>query len=294
VDITDEMAEKMTLLKGTNEQENQFRTECLTKLAYCCEGRGNYQLAAKKYTQAGDKLKAMQALLKSGETDKIVFFANVARQPKIYILAANYMQSLDWHNDDGEIMKNIITFYTKAKAFESLSGFYESCSQVEIDEYRDYEKALAALRESLKYMVKARNANKEERCKQLQQKIYLVDRFVEARKVVKEDPNEMVKIAHQLVEQPAVESAVRVGDVYALLVEYYHQQGNMQQAYVLIEKMRERKIILNPYLDTELIEEVYRTMGAEFGGGGGGGEAGEAGGDGEMAEELDEDIEEEL
>ena len=204
------------------------------------QGRGNYQLAAKKYTQAGDKLKAMQALLKSGETDKIVFFANVARQPKIYILAANYMQSLDWHNDDGEIMKNIITFYTKAKAFESLSGFYESCSQValspaprclfsasilvrfrtvcslasyairstalaaaaaaaadcvcrhsyhhqvEIDEYRDYEKALAALRESLKYMVKARNANKEERCKQLQQKIYLVDRFVEARKVVKE------------------------------------------------------------------------------------------------------------
>ena len=94
------------------------------------QGRGNYQLAAKKYTQAGDKLKAMQALLKSGETDKIVFFANVARQPKIYILAANYMQSLDWHNDDGEIMKNIITFYTKAKAFESLSGFYESCSQV--------------------------------------------------------------------------------------------------------------------------------------------------------------------
>ena len=51
-------------------------------------------------------------------------------QGKIYILAANYLQSLDWHNDNGEIMKNIITFYTKAKAFESLSGFYESCSQV--------------------------------------------------------------------------------------------------------------------------------------------------------------------
>ena len=80
-------------------------------------------------------------------------------------------------------MKSIITFYTKAKAFESLSSFYESCSQVEIDEYRDYEKALSALREALKHMVKARAANKEERCKQLQQKIYLVDRFVEARKV---------------------------------------------------------------------------------------------------------------
>ena len=56
----------------------------------------------------------------------------------------------------------------------------------------------------------------------------------------------MVKIAHQLVEQPDVEAAVRVGDVFALLIEFYHSQGNMQQAYVLIEKMRERKIILNP------------------------------------------------
>jgi hypothetical protein len=192
--------------------------------------------------------------------------------------------------------------------------------QVEIDEYRDYEKALSALREALKYMVKARAQNKEERCKQLQQKIYLVDRFVEARKVVKSDPNEMVKISHQLLEQPDVEQvrppppppsletppryaltltlththahtrtqartrtythrplwrmwaddggwrcwcwcflyvvckqAVRVGDVFALLVEFYHSQGNMQQAYVLIEKMQERKIIINPYLDTELV-----------------------------------------
>ena len=130
VDVTEEMAERMTLPKTKDEREAAERVELLLKLAFCCEQRGNYQLAAKKYTQAGDKLKAMQALLKSGDTEKIVFFANVARQGKIYILAANYLQSLDWHNDNGEIMKSIITFYTKAKAFESLSSFYESCSQV--------------------------------------------------------------------------------------------------------------------------------------------------------------------
>ena len=49
------------------------------------------------------------------------------------------------------------------------------------------------------------------------------------------------------------EQAVRVGDVFALLVEYYHAEGNMQQSYVLIEKMLERKIIINPYLDSELV-----------------------------------------
>ena len=51
----------------------------------------------------------------------------------------------------------------------------------------------------------------------------------------------------------AAEQAVRIGDVFALLVEYYHAEGNMQQSYVLIEKMQERKIIINPYLDTELV-----------------------------------------
>merc|ERR1711998_140947 len=214
VNISEEMAEKMTLPKTDDEAQTAERMELLNTLAQCCEQRGNYQLAAKKYTQAGDKLKAMQALLKSGDTDKIIFFAEKSRQPKIYILAANYLQSLDWHSDNGDIMKAIINFYTKAKQYESLSNFYDSCSQIEIDEYRDYEKALQAIREALKYMVKARAQNKDEKCKYLNQRIYLVDRFVEARKVVKSDPNEMVKIAYQLLEQPDVESAVRVGDVF--------------------------------------------------------------------------------
>ena len=37
--------------------------------------QGSWQLAAKKYTQAGEKAKAMKALLRSGDTEKIVFFA---------------------------------------------------------------------------------------------------------------------------------------------------------------------------------------------------------------------------
>ena len=43
-------------------------------------------------------------------------------------------------------MKNIISFYSKAKAFDNLAGFFEACANVEIDEYRDYEKASGALK----------------------------------------------------------------------------------------------------------------------------------------------------
>ena len=72
---------------------------------------------------------AMKALLKSGDTEKIVFFANVSRQREIYVMAGHYLQSLDWQTDP-EIMKNIIGFYTKGRAPEALAGFYDACAQV--------------------------------------------------------------------------------------------------------------------------------------------------------------------
>lgn len=71
----------------------------------------------------------MKALLKSGDTEKIMFFATVSRQREIYIMAAHYLQTLDWQKDP-EIMKNIITFYTKGRAPEPLAGFYDACAQV--------------------------------------------------------------------------------------------------------------------------------------------------------------------
>jgi len=38
------------------------------------------------------------------------------------------------------MMKKIIEFYTKAKAYKQLAMFYDACSQLEIDEFRDYDK----------------------------------------------------------------------------------------------------------------------------------------------------------
>lgn len=71
----------------------------------------------------------MKALLKSGDTEKIVFFANVSRQKELFIMAANYLQSLDWRNNP-EILKTIIGFYTRGRAPNLLAGFYEACAQV--------------------------------------------------------------------------------------------------------------------------------------------------------------------
>jgi intraflagellar transport protein 140 len=72
---------------------------------------------------------AMKALLKSGDTEKIVFFANVSRQRDIYIMAANYLQSLDWQSQP-EVLKNIVAYYTKGRAPDLLANFYVACAQV--------------------------------------------------------------------------------------------------------------------------------------------------------------------
>lgn len=82
----------------------------------------------------------MKALVKSGDTEKIVFFAGVSRQREVYLMAANYLQRLDWHASP-EVMKHIVSFYSKAGAHDALAAFYEACAQIEIDEYRDYDKA---------------------------------------------------------------------------------------------------------------------------------------------------------
>lgn len=138
--ITEEMAEKMTVAKDSSDLPEESRRELLEQIANCCMRQGSYHLATKKYTQAGNKLKAMRALLKSGDTEKITFFASVSRQKEIYIMAANYLQSLDWRKEP-EIMRNIISFYTKGRALDLLAGFYDACAQVEIDEYQNYDKA---------------------------------------------------------------------------------------------------------------------------------------------------------
>ena len=46
------------------------------------------------HTQAGERLKAVKCLLKSGDTKAIIYYASVSRNREIFILAANYLQNL--------------------------------------------------------------------------------------------------------------------------------------------------------------------------------------------------------
>ena len=120
IKISEDMAEKLS----STDIEGEEKIRVLNKIAEVAYQQSNYHLATKKWTQAGNRLQAMKSLLKSGDTDKIIFFANVSRQREIYILAGNYLQTMDWRNN-ADIMKNIIAFYTKSKSYDLLAMFYQ-------------------------------------------------------------------------------------------------------------------------------------------------------------------------
>ncbi|XP_074867277.1 intraflagellar transport protein 140 homolog isoform X3 [Carettochelys insculpta] len=262
--ITEDMAEKMTVSKDSKELSEESRKELLEQIADCCMRQGNYHMATKKYTQAGNKLKAMRALLKSGDTEKIVFFAGVSRQREIYIMAANYLQSLDWRKDP-EIMKNIISFYTKGKALDLLAGFYDACAQVEVDEYQNYEKALGALTEAYKCLSKAKMRSpveQESKLALLQSKMALVKQFIQARRVYAEDPKEAIRQCELLLGEPDLDNTIRLGDVLGFLVEHYLQGEEFQMAYRYLEEMRKRIpcVNLTYYVTQQTIEAVHRGL----------------------------------
>eukprot|EP00050_Salpingoeca_kvevrii_P007157 m.294179 g.294179 ORF g.294179 m.294179 type:complete len:1361 (-) comp12942_c0_seq1:503-4585(-) len=287
--ITEDMAEKMTLSKEESQTKAQanYRKELLERVADCCAMQGSYQLATKKYTQAGNRVKAMRALLKSGDTEKIMYFATKCRDKEIYVMAANYLQSLDWRRDQ-EIMKNIIQFYTKGKALDSLASFYDACAQLEIDDYQNYDKALGALTEALKCMSKAKMKDfgeQETRVSSLQARINMVKKFCGVRGLAETNPEEMLQQARLLLQEPDIETAIRIGDVYGLMIEYQASQERYSQAYELMQEMRQKieNVNIAYYVNMRTIETVHRALDIPLGRGLG---AEDQGGDDDIPEDL--------
>ncbi|XP_053388212.1 LOW QUALITY PROTEIN: intraflagellar transport protein 140 homolog, partial [Mercenaria mercenaria] len=264
VEVTEDLAEKLTPTKEELGGDTMERVKILEAIAEVCMHQGQYHLATKKFTQAGNKMKAMKALLKSGDTEKIIFFAGVSRQKEIYVMAANYLQSLDWRKDP-EVMKNIIGFYTKGRALDALASFYDACAQVEIDEYQNYDKALGALGEAFKCLGKAKMTDEslqEERLGQLKNKITLIKKFVTARRVYDEDSEEAIKQCQVLLEEPDLDSAVRMGDVYGFIIEHYARKERWKAAYNAMEEMKGRisGVNMTYYVNMRTIQAVHQAL----------------------------------
>jgi len=313
--------EKMAdALVGAEDEENakdasfgsSRKKAALLDVARLCKRQGNYSLSCKLYAKAGERSKAMKALLKTGDAEKVIFFAGVSRDRDAYVMAANFLQTLDWRaerdgsgatNDDEkkkktdgktDVAKHIVLFYQKAKAYGHLAGFYESCAASEIDEFRDYDAALVALREARRCRAKALAktetkadlgeggvASQKERLAAEKAHLSYVDaavdavtRFCDARVLLSSDPerarvairhlaDDMAKETNSSVMSASVAS-VRAGDAYAMLVEHaFGVAHDAKTAHGYLVSMRERGIQIGPYIDADMLREISRECGKE-------------------------------
>ncbi|XP_018367510.1 PREDICTED: intraflagellar transport protein 140 homolog isoform X1 [Trachymyrmex cornetzi] len=269
--LSEELAEKLTIEKGSDDdaERERMRISTLEKIAEITFDQGNYHLATKKFTQAGNKLRAMKALLKSGDTEKICFFAQVSRNREIYIMAGNYLQSLDWQNQP-EILKNIINFYSRGKAMDLLANFYVACAQVEIDEFQNYEKALDALNQAnrcLSKVVTPRDPDVHKRAIELvNNRMSAIKRYLDIKSRLfdrGETETAMQQVRHLLDSQgPNLEQSVRRGDLFATITQHYANIGDTEKAWATIEELKRLVpgINLTYYFNINLLEALGYKM----------------------------------
>lgn len=96
-----------------------------------------------------------------------------------------------------------------------------------MDDYRDYAKAIGALREGKRFLEKATTANKEMKMRSLDQKIANVERFIEAKTALqKGDSGSAARICQALLEAPGIGESLRLGDVFSTLIELYYSAND--------------------------------------------------------------------
>uniref|UniRef100_A0AAG5DP30 Uncharacterized protein n=1 Tax=Anopheles atroparvus TaxID=41427 RepID=A0AAG5DP30_ANOAO len=244
VPLTESLAEALTPAKEADGLSEGERVAILMRLGEILQEQGDYHSATKKFTQAGDKVRAMKSLLKSGDTEKIIFFAGMSRHKEVYVMAANYLQALNWQNDT-KILKHIVTFYTKGQAFSQLANFYANCAQAEIDEFRDYDKALNALQEAAKCLARSVPPSAPTVLDTLHQAMAEVRRVIELQDATErhEYANviKLIKVRLEEPQQPEPQPPVRIWDLLTLLVECLVATGQHSEALHYVRELAQRK-----------------------------------------------------
>lgn len=113
VEISEQLIEKVEKIVGKNEDNN-----LKVILAETALKQGQYFVAAKLYNSIDDRLNSVKALIRTGETKKLIQYANIARDKNVFKVVANYLQTINYQDSN-----LISTFYQKAGAANELQRF---------------------------------------------------------------------------------------------------------------------------------------------------------------------------
>jgi intraflagellar transport protein 140 len=230
----------------------------MKRFALLCEQQNAFQIAAQLYVRFKDHIAAMRCLIRSGDTDKVVKFANLIKKKETFILAANYIQTLKPRSTES-LFEMAINMYKRAGATEKIAKFYEGVAQVEIDEFQEYARAAELLK-----LASEVYASLGKDTSGVDAKVKLVELYLAALERVTSEPKKTMAACVEILRTPNVEAALRTDDVYILMVKASVALKNWKNAHQILEDLRGHDTDITWFLPVELIQQIYKEAGDTF------------------------------
>ncbi|KAH0573081.1 Intraflagellar transport protein 140 [Spironucleus salmonicida] len=259
--------------------ENQQIVITIGKLLFKAE---LYQEAVQKFILANDSYLALNALIKLGNVEKVVKFAQMSRNKNCFIAAGNFLQTQNFR-DNLQFMTWIIQFYQKANAIEFLIKFFMNCATEEIDVFNDYEKAMDALREAAKWIGKfivqlQENNESNEKLERLRNDKKLVEQngrlimgFLNLIDFARNNLNNVdasetltqnaKKLTQAIVAQD--NCMVQVPHVLAFMCEFHAQRGESSRVLQIMKNMQSQGFSVEKYVDEGVVSQYGSELGIE-------------------------------
>jgi len=243
------------------EKDNKIKMQLTSRLAKLLMTQGEFDIAHDIYVKIGNLKKAMKCCIKMGDKKKVIEFAHNCRIPELYILAANFLMNLDWTN---EIVKIIVSFFNKAKAYYNLASFYTVFASVQINEKGNYNQAEELYENAIKTVQKVRenDEKKDNKISELQMKLDFIHRINEVNQKMKENKiTDSIKLCNELLNVNNCDDILSEREIYGMLINLYNINKDFNEAYEVLLKGKQKNYTnLNK---PEIILEILKNVGKE-------------------------------
>ncbi|CAG2158032.1 unnamed protein product [Oppiella nova] len=102
IEVNEKLVDKVERVTKSKDQKQSL----MLALADMALQQGNCLVAAKLYSNQGLRTNAIKALIRTGQTDKVISYANIARDKSVYKIAANYLKTMDF--SDQTVIDNFL------------------------------------------------------------------------------------------------------------------------------------------------------------------------------------------
>ena len=245
-----------------NEKDNKTKQELTSRLAKLLMNQGDFEMAHDIYVKMGNLKKAMKCYIKMGDKNKVIEFAHMCRNPELFILAANFLQNLDWTPD---VVKIIVSFFNKAKAYYNLCQFYIVLGVSEINEKKNFKKGEEYLRAALNTVMKVRENDdkKNNKIEEIKKKLGFIESLNDMNeKLQSGNAAGALEKCNELLRIDGRDDILGDKDIYGFMFKIHYFQKDYQNAFLVLEQCRVNQKMTN-IVPVNLIQEVLTNVGRE-------------------------------